>query len=304
MNIQPRETNNTSSFLKDASIFVLVLTGLTYFLAFNYKKGFLAYYEIDRLMLDNIGVYYINISFKNILLYVVFIAFFYLSDLPNILKGKEKYESAIVAVFGGTCFMILFSVVQANQNDNMAVLFSITLGIPLLCYVLFSILNRLFRNKFKVLFITLYRENINPIIIDIKKWVDIIKKSKHLIFLTSIVILVMLSALFWQMGYSDASSKTSYLVINDKSQPLVVIDQSGDKLLLAPLNIKKGLISPKYMVIESKSTVDKRLEFERYNFIGGLEVKKPKQLEPLNTNSFVYKFTKMYFQKLFQELTP
>lgn len=304
MNIQPRDTNNTSSFLKDASIFVLVLTGLTYFLAFNYKKGFLDYYGIDRLLLDNIGVYYINISFKKIILYMAFIVSVYLIDLPNIIKGKKRSDSAIVAVLLGTCLMMLYSVTLASNNSNSSIPFLIKIGIPLTFLVYFFILNSLFKNKPKLFLANFYKKNINPLTTKLKLWVDIIKQSKHLTFITSIIILMIISWIFWLMGNTDAHSKDSYLVINNKSHPLVVIDQNGDKLLVAPINVKKGLISPKFMIIDSKSTIEKPLEFEKYNFMGGLEVEEYKKLEPLNANNFFIKQMEMIFRSLFQTLIP
>src|SRR6478735_2493603 len=102
MKNQLRETNNIPSsqlenkdkkafhaFLIDASVFVMLLTVLTYFLAYTYKQGFLGYYGIDRLMLHNIGYYYINISFKQIFKYVGVLggSYMFLLFLPYVFKS-------------------------------------------------------------------------------------------------------------------------------------------------------------------------------------------------------------------------
>lgn len=213
MKKQRRKNNRTPSLLLDASVFVLVLTGLTYFLGFNYKQGFLKYYGIDRLMLDNIGMYYINTSFKNLIFYISFI-----SLITLIIKLVFNYVSS-----------------------------------------------RLLVNK-------------DPFGI-IKIWIQSIKNNHSLKFIVAVVTLLILSILFSIIGNISASSKSSYLVIKTKTNPLVVLDQNGDKLLVAQISSKeKGIISQKYMVIESKSTIDKPLKFEKYYFADGLKVKKVEEI--------------------------
>jgi hypothetical protein len=95
------------------------------------------------------------------------------------------------------------------------------------------------------------------------------KKNKVVTFIAIIICVAILPCFFASMGKVDAASKSRYLVVESKTMPLVIIAQTQDKLLVAPVDIKKRLISPTYMIIESKSTVNKPL-----NFIGGLTVKK------------------------------
>lgn len=280
MNNQLRDRNNTSSFFKDASVFVLILTGLTYFLGFNYKKGFLDYYGIDRLMLDNIGMYYINNSFKNIILFIVVIGGIYMARpliaLPFKRQGEESYRETqlwIIIILLLICFMTFWLGVIATFNTIAGK--TITTGILIISCILCIIFWKRIEMKYKEIFkvLKILRSNI--------------KKSKHLKFIACIIILSILSWIFWVVGQADAETKTSYLVIESKSKPLVIIDQDGDKLLVAPLDIKKGLIYQKYMVIESKSTLEKPLKFEKFDFTGGLEIKKIKQLETSNHISWL-----------------
>ncbi|NGY80039.1 hypothetical protein F6Y02_36900 (plasmid) [Bacillus megaterium] len=78
-------------------------------------------------------------------------------------------------------------------------------------------------------------------------------------------------------GGTEAAQKEDYLVIYEKTDekkiPLVVIEQNGDKLLVAQVDIDKKIITPHYKIIESKSTKDEPLILERKTFKGGLKVK-------------------------------
>ncbi|MET1123065.1 hypothetical protein ABWU59_29540 [Priestia megaterium] len=275
MNNQLRETTNIPSphlenqdkkpfpvFLIEVSVHVLFLTVLTYFLAYTYKQGLLDYYGIDRLMLHNIGYYYINISFKQILKYVGVLggAYMFLPFLPYVFKSNGIKDPTQIAVLLKLAKGILFFVVlpiiaimMMFRREEFKL--SCCLFVAILCLI-FSIVDKQ-RISYSVC-----NAFVNSLIVTFKK-------NKLVTFIAIIICVSILPYFFASMGKVDAASKSHYLVVESKTMPLVIIAQTQDKLLVAPVDIKKRLISPTYMIIESKSTVKKPL-----NFIGGLTVKK------------------------------
>jgi len=289
LNLEEREKKNLPSFLIDASVFVLILTGITYFLGFNYKKGFLSFYGIDKLMLDKIGIYYINISFKNMLVYIVVIGSIYMARpllaVSSKTDGEEAYRKAqydisMLLILGNLCGLIVLLITALNNhtlNNIISYIIGIIFGaicILVFIYVLLWRINKLLVLRHKNNLRAFFKDRYEALLL----MVDSIKKSKLLKTIASLMIFLALSVGFWAMGRTDAVSKRTYLVINNKSQPLVVIDEDRDKLLVAPIDVKKGVIYQRYMIIESKSTRDKPMEFENYQFGRTLIVREPKEV--------------------------
>ncbi|MEH7264512.1 hypothetical protein V7132_16845, partial [Priestia megaterium] len=62
-----KEKKSFNTSIMDASITVLIFTGLTYLLAMTFKRGYLGYYEVtSSLMLSDVGMNYIVNSFTYI----------------------------------------------------------------------------------------------------------------------------------------------------------------------------------------------------------------------------------------------
>lgn len=275
MNNQLRKTNNIPPpqlenedkrafhvFLIEASVFVILLTVLTYFLAYTYKQGFLGYYGIDRLMLHNIGYYYINISFKQIFKYVGVLGGFYmlLPFIPyvfksNGIKDPTKMDTSLKIAKGVLFFLVLPIIAIMMLFEREEFILSCFLLVAIFC------LTFLIVDKQRI-----YYSACNAFV---NSLISTFKKNKLVTFVAIIIYVSILPCFFAFMGKIDAASKSRYLVVESKTMPLVIIAQTPDKLLVAPVDIKKGLISPTYMIIESKSTVNKPL-----NFIDGLTVKK------------------------------
>ena len=245
MNSQLRETNNEllpnleegekkflPSFLIDASVFVLILTGITYFLGFNYKKGFLSFYGIDKLMLDKIGIYYISISFKNILVYTVIIGSLYMARPLLVFRkktdGEEAYRKAqydiglmiILMNFTGVFILFITALNNHTLNNILSLIANIILGMFFVLVFMYMLLMRI--NKSLV---QRYLNNLRAIWKDFYEalvlMVDTIKKSKLLKTIASLILLLVLSVGFWAMGRTDALNKRTYLVVNNKSHPLL-----------------------------------------------------------------------------------
>ncbi|MGG2091108.1 hypothetical protein ABFY59_29950 [Priestia aryabhattai] len=275
MNNQLRETNNISlpqlenkdkksfhAFLIDVLVFVILLTVLTYYLAYTYKRGFLGYYGIDRLMLHNIGYYYIPISFKQIFNYggILGGSYVFLSFLPYVfksigIKNLTKIDALLKLVKGVLFLLVLPIIAIMMLFEREEFIWS--------CFLLVAF--------FCLIFLIVAKQPINYSVCSTfgNSLISTFKKNKLVTFVAIIIYVLILPCFFASMGKIDAASKSRYLVVESKTMPLVIIAQTQDKLLVAPVDIKKRLISPIYMIIESKSTVNKPL-----NFIGGLTVKK------------------------------
>ncbi|WP_461672449.1 hypothetical protein [Priestia megaterium] len=275
MNNQPRETNNIPPpqlenedkkafhiFLIEALVFVVLLTVLTYFLAYTYKQAFLGYYGIDRLMLHNIGYYYINISFRQIFKYVGVLGGVYMFLLfppyvfkSNGIKDPPKMD-ALLTIAKGILFAIvlpLIAIMMLFEREEF--IWSCFSLVAFFCLIFLIVANQ-------------------PVYYSVcstfgNSLINTFKKNKLVTIVAIVICVSILPCFFASMGKVDAASKSHYLVVESKTMPLVIIAQTQDKLLVAPVDIKKRLISPIYMIIESKSTANKPL-----NFKGGLTVKK------------------------------
>ncbi|OZT10637.1 hypothetical protein CHN50_20945 [Priestia aryabhattai] len=61
-------------------------------------------------------------------------------------------------------------------------------------------------------------------------------------------------------GYYRAVNKDSYLVMEKQKQDYVVINNYGDKFIIAPVDLKRRVISSKFQFIEMKSEKDNKIE--------------------------------------------
>lgn len=100
--------------MTDASITVLLFTGLTYLLAMTFKRGYLGYYEVtSSLMLNDIGMNYIVDSFTYITVLLIFFGFIYFIFFPGLvyLKKESKvmyFIYLLLALYLGLCWGLIW----------------------------------------------------------------------------------------------------------------------------------------------------------------------------------------------------
>ncbi|GAB1799080.1 hypothetical protein [Priestia megaterium] len=101
-------------------------------------------------------------------------------------------------------------------------------------------------------------------------------KSTSIFNNMSILILMALTALLiclaTFLGSFFASHKEQYMVVKEKKELFVVVTTYKDNLVIAPLDIKKETIKPKFKAIEMKDAD----ETEVINFKNGIKVDKLK----------------------------
>ncbi|MHC8965592.1 hypothetical protein [Priestia aryabhattai] len=284
------ETNNTSLVnldekgkkplsmsMMDASIIVLILTGFTYLLGFVFKQGFLGYYGINDINLDKVEIYYIATSFNYIIMFIAgscmaFVALCFML-LPIRQEGK-LHRAALIAFFLAITTFVFLPYFFNKQIKEI---------IPETAYgiiTIFVFLDWALDKKSIP-----YREKTTPWKRNIVSFIMTVKTKKLPKFICFMFLLIGTLLIFEAKGETEAAQKEDYLVIYEKADkktdektdekkiPLVVIEQNGDKLLVAQVDIDKKIIIPHYKIIESKSTKDEPLILERKTFKGGLKVK-------------------------------
>ncbi|MEH7314369.1 hypothetical protein, partial [Priestia megaterium] len=92
-NLDEKEKKSFAISLMDASIIVLIFTGLTYLLGMKFKDGYLGYYKVSDVMLGDVGMNYIINSFTNILILLMFWAFIIIFFLPFLSAAKRTRKA-------------------------------------------------------------------------------------------------------------------------------------------------------------------------------------------------------------------
>lgn len=252
------------TFLTDASVIVLILTGFTYLLGFVFKSHYLGYYGVNELRKDAIGSYYIANTF-----YVMFIIIFtgcllYISLSILLIPLKEDkwiYSRALPGyLLAMWILFVLDSLFDREINDlTYQIIYG---GITFLIILDYSFSKMLW-----------YRNFVNSINQRIVSFVTPIKNHKNFKAFALVFFLGGTFYFFELYGESYAAHQEYYLIIKNEPKDLVVIDHTKDKLLVAPVDTNKKIITPHYKIIESKSTKDEPLTLESRNFKGGLKVK-------------------------------
>ncbi|MGG0509342.1 hypothetical protein ABE078_17880 [Priestia megaterium] len=252
------------TFLTDASVIVVILTGFTYLLGFVFKSHYLGYYGVNELRKDAIGSYYIANTF-----YVMFIIIFtgcllYISLSILLIPLKEDkwiYSRAFPGYL--LAMWILFVLDSLFDRDINDLTYQIIYGgITFLIILDYSFSKMLW-----------YRNFINSINQRIVSFVTPIKNHKNFKAFALVFFLGGTFYFFELYGESSAAHQEYYLIIKNEPKDLVVIDHTKDKLLVAPVDTNKKIITPHYEIIESKSTKNEPLILESRNFKGGLKVK-------------------------------
>ncbi|MGF7071682.1 hypothetical protein JOD89_005820 [Priestia megaterium] len=265
VNLDEKEKKSLSMSMLDASIIVLILTGFTYLLGFVFKQGFLGYYGINDLNLDKVEIYYIATSFNYILIFIAgcCMAFVALCLMLFPIRQEGKlYRAALIAFFLAITTFVFLPYFFNKQIKEI---------IPQTTYwviTVFVFLDWALDKK-----CTSYRKNATPWKKNIISFIMTVKTKKLPRFICFMFFLIGTLLIFEAKGGTEAAQKEDYLVIYEKKSPLVVIEQNGDNLLVAHVDIKKKIIIPQYKIIESKSTKDEPLVLELKTFKGGLKVK-------------------------------
>ncbi|WP_368895075.1 hypothetical protein [Priestia megaterium] len=271
-----KDNYSLTSLFKDVSVFVLVLTGFSYLVAFVFKQGFLSYYKISDLLLDKIGFYYFANSFSYMLLSLAGCCTIYLMIKFMFFSiRKEKVHRPLLILL--SISLIVLFLLESNFNINIKESFVYSvLGFISIIIIIDWILDEKY---------TTYKEKFNPKKEHVASLLLAINKNRTLKFIFIILSLVVLLYSIQAKGKITAQQKVDYSIIKKevkikkeakikkKTIYYVVIDQTGSNLLVAPLDIKKEVIIPKYRFIDLKSTLNKPIILEPRKFKSGLKVR-------------------------------
>ncbi|MEI2363390.1 hypothetical protein [Priestia megaterium] len=157
MNSNHRETTSTSQVnldeterrplaisLMDASIIVLIFTGLTYLLGMKFKGGYLGYYKVTDVMLGDVGMNYIVDSFTNILILLTFWSFIYIFFFPLLSAAKKTRQAlhlvtlllALYAAISIFCLVVFNKIVGEPYSKVLIIISSIIMA----CDVIYTFL--------------------------------------------------------------------------------------------------------------------------------------------------------------------
>ncbi|MEH7590162.1 hypothetical protein V7247_25810, partial [Priestia megaterium] len=185
VNSNEKVKKSFSTSLMDASIIVLIFTGLTYLLGMKYKEGYLSYYKITDVMLSDVGMDYIINSFTNILVLLIFWGIIYIAFLP-LLSAAKRTRKALriimiaVAIYTGYLAMrvLVFNDIVDETVGNL-------LGGACAFLLIFDVIvsyvkEQIHKGKYKWLRNVLNK--LNPAIWEVQLIIFDIKKNRYLKF--------------------------------------------------------------------------------------------------------------------------
>ncbi|WP_394224099.1 hypothetical protein [Priestia aryabhattai] len=301
VNLDEKEKKSFAVSLMDASIIVLIFTGLTYLLGMKFKDGYLGYYKVTDVMLGDVGMNYIIDSFTNILVLLMFWAFIYIFFLPFLSAAKRTRKALhlVISLFAlYSAITILCLVVFNKIVDKPYSTIIIIICVIIMAYDFIDALVKvqLHKGKFPRLKKTIESvvNKLNPSIWEAQLIIFDIKKNRYLKFLLLIPIIYFASLVFFHLGENEAQRRDEYLIIKYeekekvkvkdkktgeekvkekvKETDFVVITESKNNLLIAPVDLDKKAITPTYSIIEAKSKFNKLVKLEAMKFNGGLKI--------------------------------
>ncbi|MFF2597271.1 hypothetical protein ACFVSZ_28395 [Priestia megaterium] len=277
-NLDEKEKKSFPLFIVDASIIVLILTGLTYLIGMKFKAGYLGYYKIDTIMLSDVGMNYIINSVTGVIgLLMLWVVIFTLY-LPALSSAKYigRILYFIMSLFRLYLFVLAFSVYVFDKAIDEGFT-AIVLWICIIILVPIQIFNFFIKksNKKKS---PLFEKLTNSIRGELNYIISDIKKKRYLKFVPLIPCIFLAIVVFDNLGETSAQRKENYLVIERGEKDFVVIAENKDNLLIAPVNLDEKVITASYSIIEAKSEINKLVKLKAKKFNGGLKVEyeKPK----------------------------
>lgn len=298
VHLDEKEKRSFTTSMMDASILVLILTGLTYLIGMKFKVGYLGYYKVNTIMLSDVGMSYIINSITGIvgllMLWVVIFTFY----LPALSSAKyiSRILHFIMSLFRLYAFIFVFWIYVFDEVIDRGYV-----AILLLVCIIILVLKGGFiffkkaRNKKKKKQSPLFEKFTNSTSDELKYIISDIKKNKYSKFIPLIPCIFLAMFVFDNLGETSAQRRDEYLIIKYeekvkvkvkdkktgkekvkvkvKETDFAVITEDKNNLLIAPVNIDKKVITPHYSIIEAKSKLNKLVKLEAMKFDGGLKVK-------------------------------
>lgn len=272
-NNEKEETGSENNLLKDSTIILALLTGISYVLAFSYEKGYKEYYGLDELFFSEISINKVIISF------VSFSTVFMLI-IQSLMIYKDLFRDdtnkPLVKIFRFkfiplSSLILLFSIITGDPSLFKYAL----LGVGAWAIWVFIVIPFIsfkdyigYRNKIEA-----YAEQKIEPTLYFETLITVLKRGTAVSIITLLVLCYALSSMVSIYGQAKASQKETYLIVTYKNENYAVIADNGENYITAPINVKQKEIYPEFIIIEAKSELKDQLKFRSYRFKGGLEVK-------------------------------
>ncbi|AZV60315.1 hypothetical protein [Peribacillus frigoritolerans] len=270
--IESKESKENINWL-DSSILIALVTALGYYVAYSYKKGFLGYYGITDVFLNQISITSVILSisimsssiFSAYTFYLNAIAIFKNENNPLVIIFKNYFVPLLTIVF----FSIPFF------KGNLVYIFFLTLFIIVWLYIIpiFTYWKvKGYSNKLRKKL-----DKRDPDGFTLEKFLWLVKSVPSVKFMVVISIFLLGSSVANLFGNSKAKSKTEYMLIEKKGGEYLVIENSGDNFIIAPLNSKNKTIKQEFLMIDIKSDIDKPTIYKKVIIDGGITSSKAKK---------------------------
>jgi len=260
-----KENKEVPSWI-DASILIGFLSILGYTVAYAYQTGYLLYYGVTDIFLNNITIVQVVIS-ASILVAMLFIFFASFDSFKNLFR---EFKHPILVAFQKSIMPYLFMFIFllpftfdyiVYMSIFLAILTIITYLSPL--WVKKGVkgyLNKL-RSKIK-------SDNHEFSYSNVK---NNLKRSIKYKIISIIFVFVIAMPLGRLIGYKNAELQREYYYFNHGDADYLVIDNIGSDFIVAPLDIDTHQILKEYQVIEMRSNMNDPIIFKRIRLKDGVK---------------------------------
>ncbi|RFB53687.1 hypothetical protein [Bacillus thuringiensis] len=250
------ETKNTSVFLTQAAIIVLLLTVLSYSFAALFKGGYHQYFHLNSLAFLKCDTNDLIHFFLELFLYIAGALFWYLVILFSwiipfkfTIPSKALFEQIHSTVIILVTIYISLSLIFDLQNHWMTQL--LFFGI-LIVFAFYSRLPKKIQNILKHIGTPLHSYK----------------------FLTLITLFIFFGFSSHQLGIKTAKEQTSYLMFTKDNIDYVVISNNDKNLISVPINTD-STIKPHFKITSQTENI----LFKTVVFPNGIQVEKPQELK-------------------------
>lgn len=269
-----RQKSYPFSSLLDTTLFVAILTGTMYVFSFSFKQGFMDYYKINDISLSTMSVNDLASSSVYILLLGFSISFSYLilRLIIEPLKTEGQKLASLMLWIAFISFTVSFlAKVLFDIEFNPLKWSIITIVIPYFFILMDHFLKKKdfpWYKRIRVFIITPFAF--------LHEQFSISKSYKVFRPVMFLLVLVIAVLIVEQYGTASAKQKEYYLTFKHKSLNYIIINESQNKILVAPIDFKTKTLTPTYQLIELNSALDDSFIFHPIHIEGGLNIKKIK----------------------------
>ncbi|MGE7762297.1 hypothetical protein [Peribacillus sp. NPDC097895] len=260
------ETLTGSKLWKDAAFMLALLTCLAYFATYAFREGYMGYYQLGEIASVEITPSDIAsaISMGAVPIFILAITYIIFTFVLTI--SGTFFDFLISPISLSISIILSFSYFH-KESINM----DLIVEVVLIVIILFTLRVLSQFKWFKSIpFVSWF---IDDLINDIKKLISNWDRAVYLKWTILSIILLLIFYYFYEVGFSVAERKDSYLIVRQDNLSYAVLGERKDNLIIAPVDLMKKTVTPKYLIIDAKSTVENPINFERIHIKGGLKVK-------------------------------